>query len=554
MATKLNMTLLLRRADFTAEAKKGYVLLAGEPGYCTATKTFKVGDGATTWENLDFANQEHIEALIAAGVAEAKAYADGKFKTKQDAYSVAGDAKKTVTGVTQNTNGEIEVTFGDIDFDHNHDEQYKKIQAAIAAASTDKNVFVETVAQDAQGVITIGTKAVDFSDYRTAEDQDAIDATFETIAEADKVRVRVQNIENELDDYGDIVTHNAVEFEAAGAAAAAEDRINAALKDYYTKTEADLEFATPAEVIEEVNNALKNVSDADSITNITTLVNYVNTNGANLDGLISEVYGAAEMTGKSRLDTAEEKLAKLEAADAAGITADDINNWNNEIGAKALAQGVVDVVDANKATWDKAGTAVQTTTYEAYIAGKSMSDEELKSYTDTKIAGFNTETVAPIAARVKAIEDAPYTTKKYVDDQDAITLQAAKAYADTLDHEDTTYTFAPTPNALEFTATPTGKGSAQTIKLVAPVVDVGVTKVIADTDIVVTPDAGTGEVTVAHAAYSTGTVAKDPANADDPHFINGITIKNGHVTGATVQSLADALQSMELILDGGFAE
>ena len=99
--TNLNMILLLRRDDFTAEAKKNYVLLAGEPGYCTATKTFKVGDGSTTWENLDFANRDQIELIC---------------KIKQEAYSAEGSAVKTVTGVTQNANGEIAVTFEDIAF------------------------------------------------------------------------------------------------------------------------------------------------------------------------------------------------------------------------------------------------------------------------------------------------------------------------------------------------------------------------------------------------------------------------------------------------------
>lgn len=129
-------------------------------------------------------------------------------------------------------------------------------------------------------------------------------------------------------------------------------------------------------------------------------------------------------------------------------------------------------------------------------------------------------------------------------------LQEAKDYAD--DHDaNTTYTVAATANPLEFTVTPS-EGEAQTITLVAPTVDTGVMKVTAGTDIVVTPEDGTGEVTVSHKEYQTG-VVKDAAHdsATDPSFITSISIENGHVTGATVQNLASVLAGMSFIFDGG---
>ena len=248
--TKLNMTLLLRRDDFTAESKKDYVLLAGEPGYCTATKTFKVGDGSTTWENLGFANKElidliletyytkdEVDALLAAEKL-AREEADANFKTKQTEYSAEGSTVKTVTGVTQNANGEIAVTFGDIAFpelpteddfgvllvdkepgtaitvdntdaqrpligldinntgnvvlsqtdaglsanielsayktDAENELKYKQLQTAIAKAITEANVFVDTVAQNENGEIAITTKAVDFSNYYTKSEIDLL--------------------------------------------------------------------------------------------------------------------------------------------------------------------------------------------------------------------------------------------------------------------------------------------------------------------------------------------------------------------------------------------
>ena len=172
--------------------------------------------------------------------------------------------------------------------------------------------------------------------------------TYATEAEVKEIQESLENdiktINEELDTHGDVVTHNVVEFEPAGAAGAAEGRIKETLKGYYTKDEANIEFTTPTEVITEVNKALAEVSNIDSITNITTLVNSVNTNTADLKELITEVYGKTEMTGDSRLDLVEERLDTIEG----------------EAGAKALAQGVKEVVDTNKTTWDKANTAIQT--------------------------------------------------------------------------------------------------------------------------------------------------------------------------------------------------
>lgn len=104
-------------------------------------------------------------------------------------------------------------------------------------------------------------------------------------------------------------------YDASGAADGVKTYVDT---NFYTKTDADAAFATPAEVITEVNKALADVSDADTITNITTLVTYVNENAGDLATLISEVYGSADMTGDSRIDTAiaDSSTAKSNAATA----------------------------------------------------------------------------------------------------------------------------------------------------------------------------------------------------------------------------------------------
>jgi hypothetical protein len=96
----------------------------------------------------------------------------------------------------------------------------------------------------------------------------------------------------------------------------------------------------------------------DIIDTLTEINNYVGEHGEEFAALSEKVTnienGTTVVPKASDADTLDGK----QAADFADAT---------ENGAKALAQGVKDVVDANKATWDKAGTALQA----ADIAGKA---------------------------------------------------------------------------------------------------------------------------------------------------------------------------------------
>ena len=55
---------------------------------------------------------------------------------------------------------------------------------------------------------------------------------------------------------------------------------------------------------------------------------------------------------------------------------------------------------------------------------------------------------------------------------------------------------------------------------------------------------------VSHKVYGTGSYTA-PTEVKDTHFVTGVNVYNGHVTGATVKSLAEALEAMEFIFDGG---
>lgn len=533
MATTLNMKLLLRRGVFA----DNYVLAAGEPGFDTASKVLKVGDGTTEWSKLGFANQTQIEALIKA-VDDKVAALNDTYATDAEVAAVKKDLQDAIKAIDDVIKG-----YGDI-VTHNVAE----FEVAGAAAAVKGEIETTLTGYYTEG---------------------EADAKFETIANVDAVRTRVTNIENagyattgqvatakqEAIAAAKTETENQVKALAEGAVDAntkaiaaindETDGILATAKAYVDGkfTDASLDqYTTEQEVKDIVDGVIASAADSDTYNSLTKLVDYIDQHGGE----------ASDMA--QAIDDLEGRADIIEAKPAFNITSTQISNWDGEVGAKALAQGVKDVVDNNKATWDKAGTALQAAdladyaksadvtqeitnavtpkldkaTYEAYIADKSLSDADLKAYADEKAASEAS------TAAAQALAD-------------------AKAYANGLDHEDTTYTVAPTANALEFTVTPTGKGSAQTVTLVAPTVDTGIMSVEAGaSNEVITVATVGGAVTVSHKDYQTGTI-KAADNTEIPNFVTGLTIENGHVTGATVQTLADALKSMEIILDCGTA-
>ena len=581
MTTTLNTTILLRRAAF----EDSCILALGEPGYHITTKELKIGDGTTAWKDLPFANKEQIDALI---------------KVVDDKVAALGDTYAT-------------------------DEEVRIIKEALQEAINSKVAQSDYDTYTGARQLTDTQINAEFAKYTTTTAQQAIDA------EQDR---RLGLIEAELDTHGDIVTHNVAEFATAeqGAkadAAAVKADVDAALGERYTKTEADAKFETIANVDlvrADITNITKeggliatakqgaiDAAKTETQTQITTFktevtdvlderIEDVETQLANVSNVMDFVGAGANLPAAE--DSNKGDVFVINEGENAGKEyVFDGTTWvefgyatgneNAIANLKDRMDGVEDrldaiepkvagwdetktTVDTNKVTWDLAGTAVQSATFETFKTEntKAIGDAEAvaKGYTDTELADFNTETVAPIAARVKAIEDAPYATTgnvatakqeaieaaaKDAADKDAAVLAEAQKYADDND-ANTTYTVEATTNALEFTVTPS-EGEAQTVKLVAPTVDVGVTKVTAGKQIIVTPEDGTGAVTVSHETIvdETGTevtgVIKDIAHdsTTDPSFITSLSVTNGHVTGATVQNLKSVLENMIFVLDGG---
>lgn len=501
----LNTKILVRRAEFDDAC----VLAQGEPGYHTTTHEFKIGDGQTTWKDLPFANEAQIEAIL-----------DG-YKTVQEEKSFSGATTKTVTGVTQNANGEINVTYDDIAF----------------PAETDISIVRDTEAEVPTTATVDVYKNIDANGHVITEEKVQV-ATAKAIADA----LQAAKDYADANDANDNTAHshvNGLGTVATGGGISGEAKIDL-----------NLEFAELGE-----DKKLKLVDKTSK-----TVVAEFEASEFIKDGMLHDVEYDAD-TNKLTFTWNTDAGTKTDEV----VLSDIIDPYVFEAGAKLDV-----VVDGTKVTYAHETVAAPTETAGSgrkYLTGVTTDgyghitgfttatevDQDLTHDHDGQYKVIQTPVVDPTAAG-KSLEfidtisqDAQgkiTATKKTVNLEDYYTKEEADAADD-----NTTYTVEATETPLQFTVTPS-EGAVQTVTLVAP--DVGVTKVVAGTDIVVTPTDGKGEVTVAHKAYTTGTVMDAAHNTKtDPSFITGISIENGHVTGATVQNLKEVLKSMTIVLDGG---
>lgn len=632
MATTLNMTLLLRRAAFADSC----VLQEGEPGYNTSTKEFKIGDGTTTWKNLPIANKSQIDTLISNAIS---AHAAGYY-TKEEVDQLLADLD------------------GQVDDLDDRFKNYKLLQTPIEAEEVDTNEFVDTVAQDANGVITITTKKVDFSAYRTAADQDNIDANFKTkqdevVETGDTLKTVTSIKQNE----NGVITEVKFEDIKTGAVAASETGLTTgatvytaveAAKTYakglvdalpapidYTVTceDEDVEAGenTPAfkrHVLKQLDGTVctidvpRDMVIADGRVENDKLILELNT-GKEIEiavgDLIEYVTGTTAADGvitvsvdpTTHVVTATIADGKIESKKFAA----DVDTYvDNRVDAK------INALDVNDITGFGAGQTLATltetdgkiaATFQA-IAITESQITDLKNYKEKQTAysesGNTKQTITSVIQNengevVVTYENIDFPEPPSEEDFGVLSVDKVNGTAITVDNSDVqnpkiglainnsgnvvlsqtdqglsanvdlshnhddAYKKLQTPITAEETAknvfvcgvnqNENGEVSVATkevdfseVYTAIGNIDVGVTKIIAGTDIVVDPTSGTGEVTVSHKAYGTGTYTK-PDSVSDANFVTGINVENGHVTGASVKSLADALAAMEFILDGG---
>ena len=125
------------------------------------------------------------------------------------------------------------------------------------------------------------------------------------------------------------------------------------------------QYTTEQEVKDIVDGVIKTATDKDTLDSLVELVEYIDTHS-----------GEATQMATS-IGVLEGKVSSLEQAPAAGIGSTDISNWNS----------TKTTVDTNKATWDKAGTALQA-------ADKAELEGKISAKADAATAALKSEVEA----------------------------------------------------------------------------------------------------------------------------------------------------------------
>lgn len=171
----------------------------------------------------------------------------------------------------------------------------------------------------------------------------------------------------------------------------AEDRAKAYVDGKFT--DANLaQYTTEDEVKSIVDGVIAGAADSETYNSLTKLVDYIDTHGGE----------AADMA--EAIETLEGDVKGLKEAPAAGIKATDIEAWNGEIGAKALAE-----------------TKLDASTFTEY------SNAHASDYTNKQIDdAIDADVKAASDALTAAIEAA----KTDAANKDAVVLSEAQKYAD----------------------------------------------------------------------------------------------------------------------------
>lgn len=136
------------------------------------------------------------------------------------------------------------------------------------------------------------------------------------------------------------------------------------------------QYTTEQEVKDIVDGVISAAADVETtITGLTELVDYIEKHGGDASAMATDI------------GTLKGKVEVIEKKPAYEITSTQVSNWDAEVGTKAI-------VDANKATWDKAGTALQAADLEDYVKTEDLGDLASKdSLTASEVGAYTKEEV-----------------------------------------------------------------------------------------------------------------------------------------------------------------
>lgn len=363
-----------------------------------------------------------VEAQIAAAVATEKQRAEG----------IEGGLRTDVNAVTgRMTTAEGKITaLEDASAKHALKSELEAVDAKFAGYNTTEAQKAIDDAQDAKIKAIEDTYLVeaDIANFETkdnvkkvaddlAEYVEANDKALAGVKATAEAATTVEEVDAQID--AKITALNlGTTYEPIGA----EDRAKAYADGLITDANLD-QYTTEQEVKDIVDAVIAGAVDGDTITGLANLVEYLNTHGAE-----AKEMGAA-------IDVLEGKVETIEGKPAYGITATQISNWDNEVGAKALAETktttaeVKDQIEAYKYATDVNAKKYADDAQVAAIAdaaGKYETKGTAQGIVDALKLG---ETYEPIGAETRAIAAAKTETENQV-----------KALADTVYTKTETYT------------------------------------------------------------------------------------------------------------------
>lgn len=336
-------------------------------------------------------------AYIAADVAlktELQKEIDADVKVVADdlaEYEAANDAALAVVRATAN-NAAVKA-----DVDQALANRYTKTEVdnkLAAYTTTEAQGAIDAEQNRRLGVIEADyVKSADIANFETTENvqkiaddlaayEQANDAALAEVKATAEAATTVAEVDTQIDTKIDAL-ELAKNYEPIGA----EDRAKVYAAGLITDANLD-QYTTEQEVKDIVDGVIAGAVDGDTITGLANLVEYINTHGGE----------AAEMA--TAIDVLEGQVDALEKAPAAGIKATDIEAWNNEIGATALANTKTTTAEV-KAQIEAYGYA--TTGYADGKASAAQAAAEQKAASD--LATARTAISAEIDKDVKEVAD-----------------------------------------------------------------------------------------------------------------------------------------------------
>lgn len=329
-----------------------------------------------------YAKTADVNSAIATALQSAKDYAD------------ANDADTTYTIATGTSNGTVKVT-------PSSGAAYDVAVKGLGTAAYTATTAYATAAQ--------GAKA----------DTAVQPADLDVYAKTADIPTKVSDLAN---DAGYLTSHQS-------------------LANYYTKAQADAEFMTQAEVDARVNEVIAEASDTESITNLTSLVDYLDAHGVeaaamteaitaletkvDTSGTVSAAIATALQSAK---DYADANDADHTYTFASGATNGTIAVNGTDVAVKGLGSAAYTATSAYATAAQGAKADSVATTIAGYgdIVTHDVDEFEAAGAANTALTSAKSYTDSKITAEVTRANSA-YDTKGAADGA----LTSAKSYTDT---------------------------------------------------------------------------------------------------------------------------